>query len=205
MKRAVRIGILGGSFDPPHFGHLILAEYIRIEAGLKKVVFVPVSQSPNKLQGSVASAAHRLAMTRQAVRGNKDFAVSELEVHKGGVSYTVDTLSALAAEYPGAELCLILGADSFMDFPTWKSPEEIVSMATLLVYPRSGITNVKDQKFARHAEFIAAPRIEISSSMIRRRVSSGKGIRYFVPEAVENFIHARRLYRHAQSGEREIV
>jgi nicotinate-nucleotide adenylyltransferase len=162
---------------------------------LKKVIFVPASQSPNKLHGSNATAGQRLAMTRLAIRGNKHFSVSDLELRRGGISYTVDTLTALSGQYAGAEFFLILGADSFMDFPTWKSPDEIVSMAGLLVYPRSGFGSMRDREFARQAEFMPAPEIEISSSIIRRRVSSGKSIRYLVTEGVEKFILSHRLYR----------
>ncbi len=195
MKPQTRIGIFGGSFDPPHLGHLALAEYVRSESNLNKVIFVPASQSPNKLHGSNASSTQRLAMTRRAIRGNKHFSLSGLELRRGGISYTVETLAILREQYVRAEFFLILGADSFIDFPTWKSPEVIVSMAGLLVYPRSGFAHLRDREFARHAEFITAPQIEISSSNIRRRVSSGKSIRYLVPEGVEKFILSHRLYR----------
>lgn len=194
MKSNNRIGILGGSFDPPHMGHLILAEYVRIESGLKKVLFIPASQSPHKLHGPVASDAHRIAMTRRAIRGNRSFAVSDLEVRRGGISYTVDTIETLAGMNPGAELFLILGSDSFADFHTWKSPDVIISKASLLVYPRPGTGGKNDLEYARHAQFIKAPQIEISSSAIRRRVASGKSIRYLVPETVEQYILTHHLY-----------
>lgn len=194
MKPRARIGVLGGTFDPPHLGHLALAECIRSEAGLTRVLFVPAGQSPNKLHGSHASAAQRLVMTRHAIRSNKNFFVSDIELRRGGISYTVETLVALKEKHPDAELFLILGADSFLDFPAWKSPGVIVSMAGLLVYPRPGFAHSIDHEFSRHAEFIKAPQIEISSSLIRRRVSAGKSIRYLVPEAVEKFILAHRLY-----------
>lgn len=195
MKLRSRIGILGGTFDPPHLGHLALAEFIRSEAGLTKVLFVPAGQPPNKLHGAHASAAQRLAMTRHAIRGNRNFIASDIELRRSGISYTVETLGAMKEKHPDAELFLILGADNFMDFRTWKSPGVIVSMAGLLVYPRFGFTHSIDQEFSRYAEFMKAPQIEISSSMIRRRVSAGKSIRYLVPEAVEKFILVHRLYR----------
>lgn len=202
-KRKTQIGIFGGSFDPPHLGHLIVAEYVRAECGLKNILFVPAGQSPHKLQGPIASASDRVAMTRRAVKGNRAFGVSDGEIRRKGISYTVDTVNALVAENPGAELFLILGADSFADFSSWKSPDSIVSMATLLVYPRIGISDLKNQKYARHAEFIPAPQIEISSSVIRRRVATGKSIRYLVPEPVERYILSHGLYSQKPHGGRD--
>lgn len=194
MKSNDRIGILGGSFDPPHLGHLILAEFARAEARLSKVLFIPACQSPHKLHGPSASASHRVAMTRRAIKGNRAFAVSDLEVRRGGISYTADTIETLAGIYPDAELFLLLGSDSFADFHAWKSPDLIIAKATLLVYPRPGTGGMKDLEYGRHAQFITAPQIEISSSMIRRRVASGRPVRYLVPEVVEQYILANGLY-----------
>ncbi len=137
---------------------------------------------------------HRLTMTRRAIKGNTSFTVSDLEARRGGISYTADTIEALAAKSPGAELFLILGSDSFMDFHTWKSPDVIVSLATLLVVPRPGTSSMKNLEYGRHAQFIKSPLIDISSSVIRRRIASKASIRYLVPEGVEQYILRHHLY-----------
>jgi len=194
-KRKTQIGIFGGSFDPPHLGHLIVAESVRGAAELDKVVFVPAFQPPHKLGNYSATAAQRIAMTRLAVRGNAMFSVSEYEISRRGISYTVDTVKEFSRQYPDAELSLIMGLDSFHEFPAWKTPEEIVLTARLLVYARPGFDSSSGNPFFHHAEFVSAPLVDISSNMIRRRVSSGKGIRYLVPRPVEEFILRHKLYR----------
>ncbi|MEX2116610.1 MAG: nicotinate (nicotinamide) nucleotide adenylyltransferase [Bacteroidota bacterium] len=193
-KRKTQIGIFGGSFDPPHLGHLIVAEYLCGAAELDKVIFVPAFQPPHKLGNYSATAAQRIAMIRLAVRGNAMLAVSDYEIQRRGISYTVDTVEEFSRQYPDAELSLILGLDSFHEFATWKTPEKIVLTVRLLVYPRSGYDSPSGNPFFQHAEFVSAPLVDISSGMIRRRVSSGKSIRYFVPEPVERFILSHHLY-----------
>ena len=192
--KPLRIGIFGGSFDPPHLGHLIVAEYLLHEADLNKIILVPAFQPPHKMGNNSALAGHRIAMTRLAARGNKHFMVSDYEIRRGGVSYTVDTLRTLTGQYPLASFTLIMGADSFLEFPSWKSPEEILSMADLVVYPRLGYETAPAGTFSRRAEFVSAPRTDISSSMIRRRVRDGQSIRYMVPESVERYIRGKKLY-----------
>jgi len=201
-KRKTQIGIFGGSFDPPHLGHLIVAEFVRGAAELDKVIFVPAFQPPHKLGNHFATTSHRVAMTRLAVRGNAMFAVSDYEIRRRGISYTVDTVKEFSRKYPHAELSLIMGLDSFHEFATWKTPEEIVLTVRLLVYPRQGFDSPSGNPFSHQAEFISAPLVEISSSMIRRRVSSGKGVHYLVPEPVEKFILRHKLYRQAESGKK---
>lgn len=197
MKRRTRIGILGGTFDPPHIGHLMMAEFALDAADLDHVILMPAFQPPHKAVGG-ASAAQRLAMTRLAIKGNRRMLCSPLEVKRKGLSYTVDTIEALATKHPGSELYLLLGMDSFLEFSSWKSPERIVAVARLLVFPRPGWRMATDVPFARHADMMASPGVELSSSLIRRRVAAGKSIRYLVPDAVERFIRTKGLYRPAR-------
>jgi nicotinate-nucleotide adenylyltransferase len=197
----MRIGLFGGSFDPVHNGHLLLADAVRDEAGLDLVLFVPAAQPPHKPDGPRARPGDRLRMVRMAAEGHAGFAVSELELHRGGTSYTVDTLSelSLSTEWRGAEWFVILGADMWADLPNWKNPDDIARMAVLLVMDRtgSGIRNADPalERFRERARFMKTPEIAISSTGIRERVRTGRSIRYWVPPAVEAFIYARGLYR----------
>lgn len=201
-NRKTQIGIFGGSFDPPHVGHLIVAEYVRGAAKLDKVILVPAFQPPHKIGNYSATAPQRVAMTRLAVRGNTALVPSDYEIRRRGISYTVDTVKEISRQYPGAELFLIMGLDSFHEFAAWKAPEEIVLEARLLVYPRPGFERPQGTRFSRHAEFISAPLVDVSSTMIRRRVSSGQSIRFLVPERVEKFIFSHRLYQRADTGKK---
>lgn len=190
--RLERVGVFGGTFNPPHIGHLLIAEQAREKAALDRVLFVPAFQPPHKTGRPVTDARHRLHMVRLAIKGNRHFAVSDLEIRQGGISYTVNTLKLLKAEYPSAELFLIMGSDSLLDFPTWKSPGEIGEMADLLVYPRnrfeiSGRPGV-------NVEVLNAPRIDVSSTEIRLKAMRGETIRYLVPSEVEAYIKRHRLY-----------
>lgn len=195
MIRRRKIGILGGTFDPPHVAHLMVGESAVDEAGLDAVFYVPAFQPPHKAGLPGASATQRVTMTRLAIRGNRRFKCLDIETKRKGTSYTVDTLEELTAGIPGTEFVLILGADSFIDFPAWKSPERILQLASLLVYPRNGFPLSPDLPFFRHAEMMAGPSVEVSSTLIRRRVAMGKSIRYLVPDAVDRFIRSHGLYR----------
>ncbi|HEX9615195.1 MAG TPA: nicotinate-nucleotide adenylyltransferase [Bacteroidota bacterium] len=194
-RKRNRIGIFGGSFDPPHLGHLIAAEVARQASSLDAVIFVPAFQPPHKLRTSSARPAQRMEMTRLAVRGNRCFSVSDYEIRRGGISFTVDTLRALVERHPSSEFSLIIGADSFVEFSSWKSPDEIIRMAGLLVYPRTGYERPSTGMSLPPAEFLRAPVIDLSSSMIRRRVREGLSVRYLVPVPVERYIQTRKLYR----------
>ncbi|MEX2118291.1 MAG: nicotinate-nucleotide adenylyltransferase [Pirellulales bacterium] len=201
----MRLGLFGGTFDPVHYGHLLLAELCREAAGLDTVWFVPAAVPPHKLDRELAPAAQRVEMLELAIGGQESFAVGTMEVDRGGVSYTVDTLAAMAAEYPGSELFLLLGADSLRDLPTWREPGRILELATPLVARRSGAAQVDFDCLAplvppaRLAEFrrhqVDMPLVELSSSEIRRRVAAGLSIRYQTPRAVEKYIQHAGLYR----------
>jgi nicotinate-nucleotide adenylyltransferase len=170
MQQKMKRGIFGGTFNPPHVGHLIVAEYVRAELSLDKIVFVPAAIPPHKLGQEIIPAEHRLAMLRLAVEGNNHFDVLDIELNRGGVSFTVDTLRQLREHDPANELYLLIGMDNLVDFHTWKSPQEILSLATVV-------------------------EIEIASRETRARVAAGKSIRYLVPQSVEDYIEHHQLYR----------
>jgi nicotinate-nucleotide adenylyltransferase len=191
----MRLGVFGGSFDPVHFGHLLLAECCREQIGLDRVWFVPTAAQPHKLNGPVASAAQRLDMLRLAIGGHSAFEVSTLELDRGGVSYTVETLEAVRREQPAAELFLLMGADSLCDFPTWREPARICELAIPVAVRRAGAAEPDYAQIAglmsatRLAEIerfrVEMPAVDFSASDIRRRVAAGSSIRYRTPRAVE--------------------
>jgi nicotinate-nucleotide adenylyltransferase len=205
----MRIGIYGGSFDPVHVGHLVAAECCREQAGLDRVIFVPAAVPPHKRDRSLASAEDRLAMLRLATGGHDGFAVSSIELDRGGVSWTVDTLTALAAEHPAAELRLILGPDALADLPTWREPGRIVDLAAPLVVEREALDDVTaltgdaglatllgPERVARLvADRVRMPAIGIRATAVRARVAAGRSIRYLVPRAVEAYVRTHGLYR----------
>ncbi len=188
----MRTGIFGGSFDPPHVGHLIVAEGIRDLLQLDRVIWIPAATAPHKQGNTHSSAEHRSAMVRMTVSGNESFEQSDLEIGRGGVSYTVDTLKQLKRRYPSDEMFLLLGMDSYADFPEWREPERIAELASLIVYPRHGVELVDTSSF--QAMTVDLPRVEISSSMIRKRVRSRESIRYLVADPVRSYIARNELY-----------
>ena len=187
-----RFGIFGGTFDPPHLGHLIIAQTAVEDLELDKVLFVPAASPPHKTDRLMATASHRLAMLKLAIKGNKKFEASVLELHRGGISYTVDTLRSLNERYPHAELFLLLGEDNYAEFHSWKSPEEIVRLASLVIYHRSGYGNVKGSSYP--VTELKGPLFELSSTEIRKKVSRGQSIRYFVTKEVASYIKSKKLY-----------
>jgi len=190
------VGIFGGSFNPPHMGHLIVLESVHDQLQFDKVLFVPSAQPPNKRDTVLARAESRLEMTRLAIAGNPHFEASDIEVKRQGLSYTIDTLTALCGQYPAASFSLIIGVDNFIEFQTWKAADEILARADLVVMNRPGYPAADARsEFGRHARFVNVPQIGISSTDIRRRVKHGRPIRYLVPETVEMYITQRRLYR----------
>jgi nicotinate-nucleotide adenylyltransferase len=192
----MKIGVFGGTFNPPHIGHLIVVESVRDQLQLDRVLFIPSSSPPNKLDHTVAPARHRLEMTRLAIDGAPAFELSDIEARRGGVSYTVETLRELSTANPRAELCVLIGADNLAEFQTWKSPDDILSVAQLVAMARPGYEKQSGaSKFDRLATFVHVPQIGISSTEIRRRVKMGRSIRYLVPKNVEEYIGRTGLYR----------
>ncbi len=188
---SVRLSIFGGTFDPPHIGHLIAAQEVYRQLGLHRLLLVPAAVPPHKQDEEVSPGEVRLAMLRAAVGDDGRFEVSELELERDGPSYTVDTLRSLREAYPDAALFLAMGADQMAEFGTWRAPDEIVELATLVTFGRPGASSDGGRW---PAERVTVPEIELSSTMIRQRVGAGEPIRYLVPAAVEALIRARGLY-----------
>lgn len=201
----MRLGILGGSFDPVHLGHLLLAEACREQCQLDQVWFMPAAVSPHKQEQAGTPGEQRLEMLKLAVAGYEPFLVSDLELRRGGVSYTVDTLEALKAQEPLRELFFLMGADSLADLPSWREPARICELAVPVVVRRAGAA---EPNFSGLASLVSAarlgeikkhqaqmPLIELSSREIRRRVAEGRSIRFQTPRAVEKYIETHGLYR----------
>jgi nicotinate-nucleotide adenylyltransferase len=204
----MRIGILGGSFDPVHFGHLMLAECCREDCRLDQVWFVPTAVSPHKKDRQPASVTARIEMLQLATAGNDAFRVVTLETDRGGVSYTVQTLQTISQQHAGAELFLLMGADSLHDLPRWREPERICELALPIVVGRYGSSAANwdelaglmspERLHAAKSYQVHMPRVEISSSDIRRRITAGRSVRYWMPRAVEKYIQTHALYRQEQ-------
>lgn len=205
----MRIGIFGGSFNPVHVGHLIAAECAREQAGLDRVLFVPAAVPPHKQDRTLAPAEQRVEMLHLAVDGHEAFAVSTIEIDRGGVSWTVETLAALRDAHPGDDLVLLLGPDAVADLPGWREPERIVALAELRGLERETLDDLgrsaRDPRIAAllGADGVAAllanrirlPAIGIRASDLRVAVAAGRSIRYRTPRAVERYIAAHALFR----------
>jgi len=191
----VRIGVFGGTFDPPHVGHLLLASDAREALGLDRLIFVPAATQPFKVNTPpIASARDRLEMVRLAVADDANYTIDDTEIDRKGLSFTVDTLEQLSRKNPGAKLFLLLGEDTLAGIDGWRNPGRIRELATLAVMRRSGsegspVTAIAD------GVTVLARRVDVSSTEIRERLRAGKSIKGFVPESVERFIEARGLYR----------
>lgn len=190
----MRIGLLGGSFDPPHNGHLLAAGDAFEALELDRLVFIPAAVQPLKAGQAAATSAQRLEMVRRLVDDDARFELDPVEIERGGLSYTVDTLSTLAGRWPMAELFWLVGADVPQSFAKWREPERIVALATVVVMQRTAeVPNLSVMPGT--PQLLATRRIDISSTEIRQRVKQGKSIRGFVPEAVADYILSERLYR----------
>lgn len=199
----MRVGVLGGTFDPVHLAHLVLAEQARSRLALDLVLFIPAGQPWRKGQRVVTAADHRLAMLRLAVDGEDGFGISDSELRRDGPTYTADTLEALAGERLDDEFFFIVGADALADMAHWHEPERIVRHAALAVAARDGRppAAVPDLGAARpRIEAFEMPRLDVSSSAIRRAVAAGRSVRFLVPAAVERYIAEHALYRTAEAA-----
>jgi nicotinate-nucleotide adenylyltransferase len=204
----VNIGVLGGTFDPIHIGHLIVAEEARIKIGFSEVLFVPAGQPWLKLDRTITQAVHRVEMVRRAIADNPYFKLSTLEVERAGPSYTVDTLTMLRKQLgSAASLFFILGCDALAELPLWKEPQKVVQLCRLVVAPRLVLSEVEgsSSKDLKHLGKIIPglldkviqldmPVIGISSSEIRQRLAQGLSIRYLVPAEVEKYITEHKIY-----------
>jgi nicotinate-nucleotide adenylyltransferase len=191
----LRLGVLGGTFDPPHVGHLIAAGDAFESLALDKLVFIPVAAQPLKTDAPAgASPEQRLEMVRLAIQGDPRFSVSDTEIRRGGLSYTVDTLETIKRENPAATVFLIVGMDALAGFERWKNPERIRELAEIAVLSRTGERGV-DAKVGGGVTVVGTRRIDISSSEIRQRLAAGKSIHGFVAESVESYIATMKLYK----------
>lgn len=184
-----RLGVLGGTFDPIHFGHLAAGSEVHAALGLDLTLVVPTATQPFKDGGT--DARHRLAMCELAIESDDRFAVSDIDVARGGVTYTVDTLEELHRQYPGAEIFFITGADSLATLPQWRDPERIEELCTLVGVTRPGhsLTSVEPGRTV-----VEVPSLDVSSTDVRGRVASGAPIRYLVPRRVADYIREHGLY-----------
>jgi len=198
-----RVGALGGTFDPPHLGHLLLAVSAAEQLALDRVVFIPAGVPPHKQEQTVSNATDRLVMTRLAIAGDPCFQLSPIEIERPGVSYTIDTMEQLAAAYGDAvELFVIMAADSLAHVDAWRDPDRLLDLAQWAVGPRPGWPMpsreaLADRYGARHKRIhlLDGAAVAISSSDVRARVAARRSIRYLVPRAVEEHIAARGLYQ----------
>jgi nicotinate-nucleotide adenylyltransferase len=196
-----RTAVLGGSFNPIHYGHLLLADDVAERLELDRVLFVPAARPPHKPNADLAPAADRYAMVELAVAGHPKFAVSDVEFRRPGPSYTVDTLEAL--QISREELFLIIGSETFLDLLSWRSPRRVAELAQLAVVPRLGSAFDPESaavrkvvhEIGREPVIVRADSLPISASDLRRRVREGRSIAYRLPEAVGAYIRAKRLYR----------
>ena len=197
-----KIGIMGGTFDPIHMGHLVMAEAVRMDYDLAKVIFIPTGTSPHKQGMSVTPALDRYIMTMMATYSNPYFFVSPIERDRPGPSFTIDTVRALIAEYgAGTEFYFLTGTDTVLELHTWNNIDELLELCHFVAASRPGQTASIAEEIERlgpkakdRVHRLTTPELEISSTDIRERVRQGKSIRYFVPENVEHYIHKEGLY-----------
>lgn len=193
------IGLMGGTFDPIHVGHLAIAEEARDALGLERIVFVPAARPPHKLQAEVTAVEHRVAMVALAIADNAAFELSRIEVDRPGPSFTVDTVEALAAD---ADVTIILSAETFAELPAWHEPERLFDAARVAVVPREGYPAPDPAWLSAtfpgregRVIYLEGPRLGLSSTALRARVAAGRSIRYLVPAPVEAYIATNHLYR----------
>jgi len=188
-----RIGLFGGSFDPVHLGHLLVAQAASEELQLQRIFFVPAAQSPFKPESNPAPAAVRLRLLRLALMGYPNYEIDDQEIRRGGTSYTIDTVRSFAARFPGAELYYVIGTDHVQQLPKWRDAAELARLVTFVVVPRPGSSAVANQPPFRLHRLRGFP-LGVSSSEIRSRVRSGLSIRTLVPAPVEEAIRQSKLY-----------
>jgi nicotinate-nucleotide adenylyltransferase len=205
LNHPPRLGVLGGTFNPVHLGHMIMAQDAMEAFDLSRVMFVPCAQPPHKSAAGLAPAHHRLAMLEAAIEGDLRFEVSDIELQRGEISYTIDTLRAVAADHPGVELYFIIGADSLGELHLWREIETLLGLCRIVTMARPGVNldalQAKDIKLRDpwpeqiQAGIRIGHLVEVSSTDIRYRVAEGMSIRYLVPPGVDMYIAEHSLYR----------
>jgi nicotinate-nucleotide adenylyltransferase len=203
MQRFNSLGIMGGTFDPVHYGHLIAAEYARHEFKLEQVVFIPAARPPHKEIEQVLDSNDRYEMVRRAIKGNPAFAISDLEMKRTGKSYTIDTIRYFLQKYPEKALFFIMGADSLLTMATWKEYRTLARLCQFVVVTRPGYVIDQSEPVLKqlpsvlwkNVHLLPIPALDISSSDIRERVAAGRPIKYLLPADVEQYIVETGLYR----------
>ena len=199
----MRIGIFGGTFDPIHTGHLILAEQCRDQAGLHEVWFLPSYHPPHKASGTVTRFEHRCDMLELAIAGHPSFRLERIEKELPPPSYTAETLAELKRRHPEHEFFLLTGSDQLPDLPSWYEPVRVIEQASLVVVPRPGVMLWTAERLAKalgvdvakvRLRLVACPMIEVASRELRRAIADGMSVRYLLPRAVEEYIRERKLY-----------
>jgi len=193
----MKIGVLGGTFDPIHYAHLIIAEFVRQELYLEKILFLPAPIPPHKLMRELTPPSYRLAMTHLAIADNQYFEACDLEIKKNKISYSVDTVIDVRNSYNlrANDLYFIIGSDSLSQLHTWRNPELLLEECTVVVVGRPGFSIEQcNEKFVKKITLINMPLLDISASAIRNRVREGKSIRYLTPQSVIQFITDQKLY-----------
>lgn len=199
----MRLGIFGGTFDPVHYGHLLLAEQCREQCRLDEVWFLPAGTPPHKTGRPISPGSARAEMLELAVAGHDRFKVDRRELRKPVPSFTVETLAELHAEVPDRELFFLMGADSLRDFPAWREPGRILELARLVAVNRAdepvadlrALSAALGDDSALRVQLVSIPRVDLSSSDMRRRVAEGRSLRYMTPRAVECYLETHALYR----------
>lgn len=192
----MRLGIFGGTFDPIHWGHLVLAEEARVAASLDAILLLPAGRPPHKSGRMLTPFEHRLAMAREAVRDIPGFEVSALEGETPGPHYTFETLERLRSERPGDDLAFVLGSDSLRDLPEWRRPERILELARLVVLPRPGFpAEAVEPRWRDGAVLVDGVQVAVSSTLIRARLAAGDPVRFLIPHSVRAYIERHTLYR----------
>lgn len=199
----MRLGIFGGTFDPVHWGHLVMAEQCREQCGLDQVWFLPAGLPPHKTGSAISSGKQRAEMLEFAIAGQAEFLVNRMELSRDGKTYTVDTLRQLHEERADDELFFLIGGDSLNDLPSWREPGRIVELATVVAVNRGDRPLPEEQELFKHlgpevasrVKLVTMPGMDLSSTDIRQRVREGKSIRFMVPRAVEAYIAEHNLYR----------
>lgn len=190
------LGVLGGTFDPIHMGHLVLAEQVREKFQLERVIFIPCASPPHKTEQELSSTRDRFEMTKLALEGNPYFFVSDIELKREGLSYTVETLRELKGLYKDSEVYFLTGSDVLNEITTWKDPEEIYKLAKIVIAVRPGFDKFDPENhFAKKSIIVDITGMDISSTQIREKVRNGESIKYLVPSKVEEYIRKRNLYK----------
>jgi len=195
MTSPKKLGILGGTFDPIHMGHLVLAEQAREQFELDQIIFIPSASPPHKTEQELSLAIHRFEMTKLALEGNRYFSVSDIELKRKGLSYTIETLRELKGFYKDSEIYFLTGSDVLEEITTWRDPEEIYKLARIVIAVRPGFNKFDpEHHFAKKSVIVRITGVDISSTQIRQKVRNGESIKYLVPSKVEEYIKKKNLY-----------